>query len=71
MATGREDHSPGRGAAYGVPAVASDVGGVRDWIDPGHSGLLVPPADSSALAQALAGLLKQPENVRRMGEACG
>ena len=55
-------------AACGIPAVASDVGGVRDWIDPGHNGLLVPPADPSALAQSLAGLLKQPENVRRMGD---
>ena len=56
-------------AACGVPAVASDVGGVRDWIDHGRNGLLVPPADPSALAQVLAGLLRQPETVRLMGEA--
>jgi len=29
----------------------------------------VPPADPSLLAQALAGLLRQPETVRQMGEA--
>ena len=56
-------------ASCGVPAVASDVGGVRDWIDHGRNGLLVPPRDPQALAQALAGLLRQPENIRRMGEA--
>ncbi len=56
-------------AACGIPAVASDVGGVREWIDHGRNGVLVPPADPSALAEALAGLLRQPENVRRMGEA--
>jgi glycosyltransferase involved in cell wall biosynthesis len=56
-------------ASCGVPAVASDVGGVRDWIDHGRNGLMVPPGDPSALAQALAGLLSQPESVRQMGKA--
>lgn len=55
-------------AACGVPAVASDVGGVSDWIDHGRNGLLVPPRDPQALAQALAGLLEQPENIGLMGE---
>lgn len=56
-------------ASCGVPAVASDVGGVRDWIDHGRNGLLIPPRDPQALARGLAGLLRQPENVRLMGEA--
>ena len=56
-------------AACGVPAVASDVGGVRDWVDHGRNGLLVPPRDPQSLAQALAGLLEQPDKIRRMGEA--
>jgi glycosyltransferase involved in cell wall biosynthesis len=56
-------------ASCGVPAVASDVGGVRDWIDHGRNGLLVPPGDPSALAEALAGLLSQPENIRQMGKS--
>jgi glycosyltransferase involved in cell wall biosynthesis len=56
-------------AACGVPAIASDVGGVRDWIDHGQNGLLVSPRDPQALAQAVAGLLSQPDNIRRMGDA--
>jgi phosphatidylinositol alpha-1,6-mannosyltransferase len=56
-------------AACGIPAVASDVGGVREWIDDGRNGLVVPQADPLALAHALAGLLRQPERIRRMGQA--
>jgi glycosyltransferase involved in cell wall biosynthesis len=55
-------------AACGIPAVASDVGGVREWIDDGRNGLVVPQADPLALAHALAGLLRQPERIRRMGQ---
>ena len=58
-----------RPAACGVPAVASDVGGIREWIDDGRNGLMVPPRDPLALAHALAELLKQPEHLRRMGQA--
>lgn len=45
-------------AAMGVPAVAFDTGGIRQWLRDGVSGLLVPPAGShTALAAALARLL--------------
>ena len=56
-------------AACGVPAVASDVGGIREWIDDGYNGILVPQADPLALARALTGLLTRPERLRQMGEA--
>ncbi len=54
-------------AACGVPAVASDVGGVGEWIDDDLNGLLVPPADPLVLAHALARLLAQPLRLRQMG----
>ena len=46
--------------AAGCAVVATDVGGNRDLVQHGETGLLVPPADANALAQALICLLSQP-----------
>jgi len=43
--------------AAGVPVVASDVGGVRDAVRDGETGLLVPPAAPGPLAAAILRLL--------------
>jgi glycosyltransferase involved in cell wall biosynthesis len=45
----------------GVPCVATSVGGVPEVIDNGNQGLLVPPGDAIALADALSTLLRAPE----------
>ncbi len=50
------------------PIVATDVGGVRDAVTHGDSGLLVPPQDPTALAGAIDTLLSDPERGRMMGE---
>jgi glycosyltransferase involved in cell wall biosynthesis len=56
-------------AAAARPLVAVDVGGIRQLVDHGRSGLLVPARDPSALAAALTTALAD-EGVRRaMGEA--
>ena len=55
--------------ACGVPVVASDVGGVRQWLQQGVNGLLVPPKDASALARAVEHLLTVPERLLSMGQA--
>jgi glycosyltransferase involved in cell wall biosynthesis len=52
-----------------VPVVASAVGGIPEVVDDGVSGLLVPPADPSALADALVRLARSPSLRRRLGEA--
>jgi glycosyltransferase involved in cell wall biosynthesis len=53
----------------GRPVVASDVGGLKDIVDHGTSGLLVPPRDPNALAKALDTLLDSPERRNAMGRA--
>jgi glycosyltransferase involved in cell wall biosynthesis len=53
----------------GRPVVASRAGGLREAVDHERTGLLVPPGDPRALADALARLLEAPELRRRLGEA--
>jgi glycosyltransferase involved in cell wall biosynthesis len=55
--------------ARGRPVVASDVGGILDWLVDGVTGLLAPPGDVGALASALRRLLADPELRARMGAA--
>lgn len=57
------------GMAAGRPVVASAAGGVLEIITPGEDGLLVPPADASALAEALAYLLENAAERQRLGAA--
>jgi len=57
-------------AALGVPALAFDVGGVRQWLRPGQNGCLVPaPPRVETFAAALAAMLDQPARLREM--RCG
>ena len=53
----------------GRPVVASDVGGLREIVCPGSTGLVVPPGDPDALASTLDSLVDNPGAQRRMGEA--
>lgn len=54
-------------AACGRPIVATDVPGCREIARPGRNGLLVPPGDAAALADALEVLIKDPALRRRLG----
>jgi glycosyltransferase involved in cell wall biosynthesis len=54
--------------ALGVPAIAPDVGGVKELVETGVSGWLVPRGDARALADAIRECLAVgPEVLRRMG----
>jgi len=46
--------------ACGLPVVATDVGGNRELVADGATGLLVPPRDPLSLASALGRLLAEP-----------
>lgn len=53
--------------AMELPVVATHVGGIPEVVDNGKTGILVPPWDSGALAQAIVALLKDEEKSHRMG----
>jgi len=55
--------------AKGVPVVASEVGGIPDLITHNYNGLLVPPHNPQALAEAIKILLD--DNQLRSRIACG
>ena len=48
--------------AYGIPAVAYDVGGIPDWLIPGYSGELAPsnPPTPDGLARAIFRAISDP-----------
>ncbi|HEY7509304.1 MAG TPA: glycosyltransferase [Vicinamibacteria bacterium] len=55
--------------ACGAAVVASRVGGIPEIVEDGASGLLVPPADPAALADAIACLAERPDRRRALGRA--
>ena len=55
--------------AAGLPVVASAVGGVPEVVVSGETGVLVPPGDPPALAEALARLAADPDLRLRFGRA--
>jgi glycosyltransferase involved in cell wall biosynthesis len=55
-------------AAAGLPAVATDVGGVREVVGE-ETGALVPPGDAGALAGALLALAGDPRRRQSLGRA--
>jgi len=56
-------------AACGRAVVTTDVPGCRDAIDPGRTGLLVPPRDARALAAAIEQLASDSVLRQRLGMA--
>jgi glycosyltransferase involved in cell wall biosynthesis len=55
-------------AACGHPVVTTNVPGCKEIVCHGKNGLLVPPKDYKALADALYQLIKSPELRKKMGE---
>ena len=70
-------HPPTRPEPFGLaiveamalekPVVAAAAGGALETVEDGVTGLLVPPGDTRAFADAVAGLLPQPDRRAAMG----
>jgi glycosyltransferase involved in cell wall biosynthesis len=70
---------PSRGEGFGMvaleaaergrAAIVSDVGGLPEIVAAGETGLVVPPEDVAALAEAIVTLASDPETVGRFGAA--
>lgn len=56
-------------AAAGVPVVASRIGGIPEAVLDGETGILVPPGDSTAMADAIHRLIDDHELRMRLGRA--
>jgi len=54
--------------AGGRAVVATDVGGVREILEDGADGIVVPPEDDASLASAILGLVRDPNGRARLGD---
>ena len=57
------------GMASGLPLIATPVGDVPTMVRDGHTGMMVPPEDPALLASAIASLLRDPAQRKRLGAA--
>lgn len=55
-------------SAHGLPVVAHHIGGVPDAVQHNKTGLLVPPGNKRALAQAFTDLIRDPQLRQKLGE---
>ncbi len=55
--------------SVGRPVVATDVGSIREAIDEGHTGHLVPPGDATQITARILDLLRDPLRAQAMGTA--
>ena len=53
--------------AAGVPVIASELGGLGEYLDDGRTGILAKPADVDSLTVALQRAVADPEGLERLG----
>jgi glycosyltransferase involved in cell wall biosynthesis len=52
---------------HGLPVVAFDAGGIREWLFDGENGFLVPWKDTNRFAERIEQLLRDKELARQLG----
>src|SRR5215471_10088262 len=57
------------GMCFGCPSVSTRVGGIPEVVEDKENGLLVPPDDAAALAEALEALIQDEPRRRVLGSA--
>jgi glycosyltransferase involved in cell wall biosynthesis len=57
------------GMAFGLPVLATPVGGIPYLVADGKNGMLVEPGDVDGLARAIEALAASPEDRKKMGAA--
>jgi glycosyltransferase involved in cell wall biosynthesis len=55
--------------ALGKAVIVSDVSGVRDYVDPGVTATVVPPADVASLRRAIEEAFEEPSVAERIGRS--
>ena len=55
--------------AMKIPVIGTNIGGICELIDDGHTGFLVRPGDAEQLADAIKKFLYHPEKIIDMGLA--
>jgi glycosyltransferase involved in cell wall biosynthesis len=53
--------------ACGLPALASDIPGNREWVKPGEQGWLFPDGDAEALAEGIVRAIEQRDGLAEIG----
>jgi glycosyltransferase involved in cell wall biosynthesis len=54
-------------AGFGIPAIAFDVGGIREWLTDGVNGRLIAAGDAAEMGRAISALLQDPAERARLG----
>jgi len=52
-----------------LPVVASEIGGIPEFVENGRTGLLFPPGDHETLASQISRLVADPELHRKLSKA--
>lgn len=60
--------SPQEYMSQGHPVIVTNNGGQREYVEDGRNGLLVPPGDVQALAEAMERLIDNPDLRERLGK---